>query len=71
MSPFSSLTKKPGRELPRATEIRFASTANEMIAGIEAGLNQLLAIIEGEFNMKIFPMAASRDPNRHQKTCWS
>lgn len=40
-----------------------ANTAREIIPGIEAGLNQLFAIIEGEFKIKTFPIAANMDPN--------
>lgn len=62
-----SLAKtKPGIAFPRVTETRLAKTAKEITPGIEAGLNQLLARIEGELSTKTLPMAASSDPIRHQ-----
>ncbi len=39
-----------------------ASTAKDMIPGIDEGLNQLLAKIDGEFNMNTLPTAAKTDP---------
>ena len=60
------MTISPGRELPKAIEIILASTAIEIMPGIEAGLNQLLARMEGELRIKILPTAASIEPARHQ-----
>lgn len=43
-----------------------ANTAKDIMPGIDEGLNQLLAKIDGEFKTKMFPMAAKADPLRHQ-----
>jgi hypothetical protein len=56
----------PGNALPREIDMRLANTENEIMPGIEAGLNQLLARIEGELRMKIFPIAAKIEPAIHQ-----
>lgn len=52
----------PGNALPNVTETMLASTAKDMIPGIDEGLNQLLAKIDGEFNMKTLPTAAKTEP---------
>jgi hypothetical protein len=39
-----------------------ASTATEIMPGIDEGLNQLLAKMEGEFNIKTLPTAAKIEP---------
>lgn len=57
---------RPGIAFPRVTETKLAKTAKEITPGIEAGLNQLLASIEGEFRTKTLPIAANNDPIRHQ-----
>jgi hypothetical protein len=44
-----------------------ARTANDIIPGIEDGLNQLVARIEGELSIKTLPIEAKIDPNKHQK----
>ena len=56
---------KPGSDAPIVTEIKLNKTAIEMIFGTDSTLNQLLAIIEGEFKMKIFPKAVKAEPKRH------
>lgn len=63
MSPAKT---RPGIAFPNVTETRLAKTAKEITPGIEAGLNQLLASIEGEFSTKTLPTAANNDPIRHQ-----
>ena len=70
LSPSFFLTINPGRELPKAIEIMLARTETDMIPGMETGLNQLLARIDGELRTKILPIAASTDPVRHQKIFW-
>lgn len=59
------MINKPGRPPPNVTEIRFASTAKEIMPGIDAGLNQLVARIDGELRTNTFPTAATADPNMH------
>lgn len=56
----------PGSPLPNVRDIKLANTAKDIMPGIDEGLNQLFAIIEGEFKTKIFPMAAKADPDKHQ-----
>lgn len=58
----------PGIPLPNVREIKLAKTAKDITPGIDYGLNQLLAKIDGEFKTKIFPIAARADPPRHQNT---
>jgi hypothetical protein len=67
VSSLTSFTISPGSALPKVTEIMLASTATEIMPGIEAGLNQLLARIEGELSIKILPIAARAEPDRTQK----
>ena len=61
---FSKIS--PGKDAPSVIDIRFAKTENDIILGIDEGLNQLLARIEGEFKMKIFPIALRAEPTKHQ-----
>lgn len=56
----------PGNPLPNVRDIKLANTAKDIMPGIDEGLNQLLAKIDGEFKTKMFPMAAKADPLRHQ-----
>lgn len=65
-----SLTNNPGRPLPKVTEIKLARTAKEIMPGIEEGLNQLFANIEGEFKIKMFPIAAKIEPVKHHTTTY-
>lgn len=59
------MISKPGSALPRATDIKLAKTENDIMPGIEAGLNQLFARIEGEFRINMFPMALRIEPIKH------
>jgi len=62
----ASLSKtNPGIEAPAVIETKFASTAANIIVGIELGLNQLTAIFIGVFRIKILPNAAQQEPIRH------
>ncbi len=58
---------RPGNPPPSVTEIKLARTAKDIMPGIDAGLNQLFARIDGELSIKTLPIAAKTDPNRHQK----
>jgi len=66
---FSKERRSPGNELPNVTETIFARTAKDIIPGIEAGLNQLLAKIEGEFKIKTPPIDAKTDPKSPKMGC--
>ena len=61
---FSKIS--PGRDAPSVIDIRFARTENDIILGIDDGLNQLLARIEGEFRMNILPTALKAEPTKHR-----
>lgn len=62
---------RPGTALPSVTDMRLAKTASEITPGMEAGLNQLLAKIEGEFRIKILPTAAKMEPIKHHSGCYT
>jgi hypothetical protein len=68
---FAFINVRPEIPAPRVIEIKFARTAKEMIAGIEVGLNQLVARIDGEFKIKTLPIDAKVDPAKHQKIVFS
>lgn len=59
----------PGRAFPKVTDIRFARMVKVITPGIDYGLNQLLAKMEGEFRMKTLPMEARIDPAKHHPGC--
>ncbi len=58
------LRTRPGSEAPRVIEMRLARTAAKIILGTDYCLNQLTAILLGEFNIKILPIAARVEPKR-------
>lgn len=66
LSPSTSLTIKPGRALPVAPDIRLIVTAEKIITGMEAGLNQLVPIMDGELKINIQPIEQSVVPAKHQ-----
>ena len=60
---------RPGIDAPVVTESMLASTQTDIIPGMLAGLNQLLPMMEAEFRIKIFPIAANTEPARHNSGC--
>ena len=57
-----SLTNSVGRTIPNPIEAIVNKTPMAVIRATALGLNHVLANLEGEFMMKIFPREAKKDP---------